>query len=139
MINFNYELDFSLDNSTSFSDWINRVLISENHTLGEVNYIFCDDEYLLNINKQYLNHDYYTDIITFDYVENNVVSGDIFVSIDRIRENAISFNVAFIEELKRVISHGILHLCGYGDKSEEEAKLMRLKENEKISMFHVER
>ena len=138
MISFNYETDFQLDNETQFSDWISRVILSENKKEGDINYIFCDDEYILEINKQYLDHDYYTDIISFDYSVGNELNGDIFVSIVRVKENATDFNATFDEELKRVIIHGILHYCGYKDKSEEDEALMRSKEDEKIKMFHVE-
>ncbi|WNM19641.1 rRNA maturation RNase YbeY [Flavobacterium capsici] len=137
MTSYNYELDFQLDNEENYSFWIENVVISENKVLGEVNYIFCDDDYLLEINKQYLNHDYFTDIISFDYSEGNLISGDIFISIDRVKENASDFNVSFEDELKRVIIHGILHYCGYKDKSSAEAEMMRSKEEEKIKMFHV--
>jgi len=138
MISFNYELEFELSNEEQFSSWISKVIVSENKKEGDINYIFCDDEYILEINKQYLQHDYYTDIISFDYSVGNELHGDIFVSIDRVRENASDFNVTFDEELKRVVIHGILHYCGYKDKSEDDEKLMRLKEDEKIKMFHVE-
>ena len=138
MISFNSEIDFQLDNETTYSNWISRVILSENKKEGDINYIFCDDEFILNINKQYLNHDYYTDIISFDYSVGNELHGDIFISVERVQENAEDFNVTFDEELKRVIIHGILHYCGYKDKSEEEEALMRNKEDEKIKLFHVE-
>ena len=138
MISFNYETEFTLENETLFSDWISRVILSENKKEGDINYVFCDDEYILEINKQYLDHDYYTDIISFDYSVGNELHGDVFVSVERVRENATDFDVTFDEELKRVIIHGILHYSGYKDKSEEEELLMRQKENEKIAMFHVE-
>ena len=137
MINFNYELTFQLDNEERYSQWIQKVIISEGKELGEINYIFCDDEYLLNINKQYLDHDYYTDVISFDYTEANLVSGDVFISIDRVKENAADYDVTFDEELKRVIIHGILHYCGYKDKSDADEELMRIKEEEKMQLFHV--
>lgn len=137
MINFNYELSFQLDNEELYSQWIQDVIISERKELGEINYIFCDDEYLLDINQQYLDHDYYTDVISFDYTENDLISGDVFISIDRVRENAKDYNVEFEEELKRVIIHGVLHYCGYCDKSEAEEQFMRNKEEEKVRLFHV--
>ncbi len=137
MLNFNYEDDFVLNDESIFSNWIQKVIISENKQLGEVNYIFCNDEYLLDINKKYLNHDYYTDIISFDYSVGNELNGDIFISIDRVKENAQDFKVSFQEELQRVIIHGILHYCGYKDKTEHDELLMREKEDEKIKMFHV--
>ena len=138
MINFNYETEFILDNEQAFSDWLSAVIVSENKNEGEINYIFCDDEYLHNINMQYLNHDTLTDIISFDYTEGDVISGDIFISIERVEDNANDFNVSFNEELKRVLAHGVLHYCGYKDKSDSDALLMRAKEEEKIKMFHVE-
>jgi rRNA maturation RNase YbeY len=138
MISFNYELEFQLENEEQYSSWISNVISSENKKEGDINYIFCDDEYILEINKQYLNHDYYTDIISFDYSVGNELHGDIFVSIERVRENAIEFEVTFDEELKRVLAHGVLHYCGYKDKTEEEELIMRSKEDEKIKMFHVE-
>lgn len=137
MINYNYECDFRLDNEDLFSDWITRVIHSENKSLGEIAYIFCDDDYLLEINQEYLNHDTLTDIISFDYSEDNIISGDIFISIDRVQDNADDFDTPFEEELKRVLIHGILHYCGYKDKSPEEETLMRNKEEEKMNMFHV--
>lgn len=137
MINYNYECDFRLDNEDLFSDWITRVIHSENKSLGEIAYIFCDDDYLLEINQEYLNHDTLTDIISFDYSEDNIISGDIFISIDRVQDNADDFDTPFEEELKRVLIHGILHYCGYKDKSENEERIMREKEDEKIKMFHV--
>lgn len=137
MISFNYECDFSLENEDVYATWISDVIHSENKNIGEISYIFCDDEYLLEINKQYLNHDYYTDIISFDYTVSDVISGDIFVSIDRVKENALDFGASFDNELKRVIIHGVLHFCGFKDKSNEEEEIMRRKEEEKINMFHV--
>jgi rRNA maturation RNase YbeY len=100
--------------------------------------VFCDDEYLLEINQQYLDHDTLTDIISFDYSVGNELHGDIFVSVERVRENATDFNVTFLEEIKRVLVHGILHYCGYKDKSESDELIMRKKEDEKMQMFHVE-
>ncbi|MCV9929677.1 rRNA maturation RNase YbeY [Flavobacterium sp. LS1R49] len=139
MINFNYETDFVLDNEVAFEEWLSAVILSENKKEGEISYIFCNDEYLHKINVEYLNHDTLTDIISFDYTVGNELNGDIFVSVERVRDNATDFNVPFENELKRVLAHGILHYCGYKDKSESEAALMRSKEEEKISMFHVER
>ena len=97
--------------------------------LGELSVIFCSDEFLLDMNKEYLNHDYYTDIITFDYVEGNIISGDLFVSLDRVKENAEMYNSRMLRELYRVVFHGTLHLCGYKDKTDEEQKVMRAKED----------
>lgn len=137
MISFNYELDFKLEDEAIYSDWISKVISSENKNEGEINYIFCDDNYLIELNQQYLDHDTLTDIISFDYSEGNNLQGDVFISIERVRDNASDFNVPFDEELKRVLVHGVLHYCGYKDKSEEDEKLMRQKEEEKMKMFHV--
>lgn len=138
MIDFNYETDFELENEIAYTNWLTKVIMSENKKEGEINYILCDDEYLHKINMEYLNHDTLTDIISFDYSMGNEISGDIFVSIERVKDNANDFGVTFDEELKRVLVHGILHYCGYKDKTETDATLMRNKENEKIAMFHVE-
>jgi rRNA maturation RNase YbeY len=137
MISFNYELDFKLEDETAYSDWLSKVISSELKNEGDINYIFCDDDYLLEINQQYLDHDTLTDIISFDYSIGNELHGDIFISIERVSENADDFDVPFDEELKRVMAHGVLHYCGYKDKSEEDEKLMRQKEEEKMKMFHV--
>ena len=138
MINFNYENEFILENEAAVASWLSAVIISENKKEGEINYIFCDDEYLHKINVEYLDHDTLTDIISFDYTMGNELSGDIFVSIERVIDNASDFEVSFEEELKRVLVHGVLHYCGYKDKGDEEERIMRRKEDEKIAMFHVE-
>ena len=138
MITFNYESDFKLDNELAYNKWISNIILSEGFLEGDINYIFCDDEYLYNINLEYLNHDTLTDIISFDYTVGNLVQGDIFISIERVVENAVNFKVDFSNELLRVMSHGILHYCGYKDKSDSDSKLMRQKEDDKIAMFHVE-
>ena len=138
MISFNYETDFELENEAQYEDWISRIIESEGFDEGEINYIFCDDDYLHKINVEYLDHDTLTDIISFDYSVGNVLQGDIFVSVERVQDNAKDFNVSFEEELKRVLSHGVLHYCGYKDKSLEDEAVMRSKEEEKMQMFHVE-
>ena len=138
MISFNYESDFELDNEDAYSNWLSNVILSENKKEGEINYIFCDDEYLHKINVEYLQHDTLTDIISFDYSVGNELNGDIFVSVERVEDNAKDFNVSFGEELRRVLVHGILHYCGYMDKSEKDEALMRQKEEEKMKLFHVE-
>ena len=138
MISFNYETDFELDNEEQYEDWISRIIESEGFDEGEINYIFCDDEYLHKINVEYLDHDTLTDIISFDYTVGNLIQGDIFISIERVKDNASDFNVSFEDELKRVLSHGVLHYCGYKDKSPKDEALMRSKEEEKMQMFHVE-
>lgn len=138
MISFNYETDFELDNEEVYNNWLSNVILSENKKEGEINYIFCDDEYLHKINVEYLQHDTLTDIISFDYSVGNELHGDIFVSVERVADNAKDFNVSFEEELRRVLVHGILHYCGYKDKSEKDEALMRSKEEEKMKLFHVE-
>lgn len=116
------------------SNWLKHVAESENKTLGDISIIFCSDKYLLGVNIKYLGHDYYTDIITFDYCEGPVLSGDLFISIDSVRENASFYNVSFEEELNRVIVHGLLHLIGYDDHSEEDISTMRSKENQYLEL-----
>ena len=137
MISFNYEIDFNLENEIEYSSWISEVIISERKNEGDINFIFCDDDYLLELNQEYLRHDTLTDIISFDYSIGNELHGDVFISVERVRENADEFNVSFLEELKRVMAHGILHYCGYNDKNEKDEFIMRQKEDEKIAMFHV--
>ena len=109
--------------------WIKETIISEEKTPGDISFIFCSDEYLLKVNKQYLDHDYFTDIITFDYVENNIISGDIFISCDRVKENAVEFKTGFENELSRIIIHGVLHLLGFKDKNKKDKLLMTQKED----------
>lgn len=138
MIEYEYEACKPAVNEVEYTDWLNRVAESEGYTIGELCFIFMLDEALLEINRQYLNHDYYTDIITFDYTEGKRISGDVMISVDRVKENAEEFGVSMEMELKRVMVHGVLHLMGYKDKSEDEASEMRVKENSKINMFHVE-
>lgn len=138
MISFqNQTISFKLKEKTRLKAWIKAVTEKEQHRLGDINYIFCTDDELLDINLQHLNHNTYTDIITFDYTEGNRISSDIFISVDRVEENAKKFKVAFEEELHRVMIHGILHLCGYKDKSKADAKLMRMKEDASLKLFNV--
>jgi probable rRNA maturation factor len=111
------------------SNWIKNVIVNEGKKSGEISFIFCSDGYLLEMNKKYLKHFYYTDVITFDYVVNDVISGDVFISLDRIRENSIKFNVSFENELNRVLVHGVLHLLGYMDKDTNSKEEMTIKEN----------
>ena len=138
MINFNYESEFNLENEDAIANWLSAAIMSEGKKEGEINYIFCDDEYLHKINVEYLNHDDLTDIISFDYTLGNEIHGDIFISVERVQENASDFKVPFEEEIRRVMVHGVLHYCGYKDKGEAEELLMRFKENEKLALFHVE-
>jgi probable rRNA maturation factor len=123
------DVDFQLENEQKIIDWIISTIHQEGKYSTEISYIFCSDAYLHQMNLEYLNHDTYTDIITFDYTENSVVSGDIFISIDRVKENAKKFNTTFLNELSRVIIHGVLHLVGYKDKSTEQKQVMRSKED----------
>ena len=135
MIDFNYETDFELEDEGRYSQWLSAVILSEGKKEGEINYIFCDDDYRHKINVEYLNHDDLTDIISFDYSVGNELHGDIFISIERVKDNALAFEVSFEEELKRVIVHGILHYCGYKDKTEDDTVLMREKEEEKMKLL----
>ena len=135
-ITYNVEdVDFKLAKKPPLSIWIENVVKKEGKTLGAVSYIFCSDDYLHKMNLEFLNHDTLTDIITFPY-NNDPIEGDIFISIDRVKDNAQDFKVSFETELHRVMIHGILHLCGYKDKTTEEAKLMRHKEDESIALFN---
>ena len=128
-IYYHSECNFQLKDDESITKWIKNVINAENKELAEINYIFCDDQYLLKKNQEYLKLDTFTDIITFDYTEQNRINADIFISIERVKENAITFAVPFDNELRRVIIHGVLHLMGYKDKSKEDAEKMRNKEN----------
>lgn len=123
------EIKFSFPDKLKIKQWIKNTIKEEGSRVGDIAIIFCSDEYLLNINNQYLQHDYYTDIITFDYSEEGVVSGDLMISIDRVKENATIQNTTFEDELHRVIIHGVLHLLGYKDKTAKEEKQMRGKED----------
>ena len=135
MILFNSLNDFNLRQKLLYKRWLKELAALEGYKIGDINYIFCDDEYMLGVNQQYLQHDTYTDIITFDYVEGKILNGDIYISTERVRENARIYQVDFENELKRVLSHGVLHLCGYKDKTDADAAQMREKENFAISLF----
>lgn len=132
---FSENILFNLSNEAAVSTWIFNVIFAEKKTVGNISYVFCTDEYLHKLNLEHLNHDTYTDIITFDYCEGDLMQGDIFISIDRVKENAEKFKVSFEEELRRVLVHGVLHLVGYKDKSDEEAREMRVKEDFYLSLF----
>lgn len=136
MILFHPETKFNLPQKLLHKRWLTELAKKEGFSIGDINYIFCDDEYLLKINLEYLNHDTLTDIITFDYVDNGILSGDIYISIERVRENAVIFSVPFEQELHRVLAHGVLHLCGYKDKTEADASIMRKKEDSAIQLFN---
>lgn len=129
MIVLNNEIEFELENQDNVLKWISSSISDEGFKEGEINYVFCSDDYLLELNIKHLNHNTLTDIISFDYTMGKLISGDIFISIDRVIENAKSFNVSFEDELHRVIIHGILHYCGYKDKSKEDIFEMRSKED----------
>jgi rRNA maturation RNase YbeY len=129
------DVEFTLSDEQKLANWILSIIQAENCQLQILSYIFCSDQYLHQINLEYLQHDTYTDIITFPYESPPLIHGDIFISIDRVRENAQAFKVSFEEELRRVIIHGVLHLCGYPDKTEEEASKMRQKEEEALSKW----
>ena len=137
MIEYFFEDTASLSlKEDALSIWIDNVVNAEKRTLGNLCFIFCSDNYLLSINKQFLEHNYYTDVITFDYSNSNVVSGDVFISVDRIKDNAQKYHVSFILELQRVIVHGVLHLIGFNDKSESEKLMMTSKENKYLELLN---
>jgi rRNA maturation RNase YbeY len=136
VITFNSETTFNLQNEAKTTTWIERVVVSEGFAIGEINYIFCDDAYLNHINKEFLKHDSFTDIISFDYSLGKQISGDIYISIERVLDNAEKYNVTFENELRRVMIHGVLHYMGYKDKTTEEKKVMRLKENTTIYLLN---
>lgn len=130
-------IDFDIKDKMKIKRWISSIIKSQNKKVGDIGYLFCDDNYLIEINRIYLNHDTYTDVITFDYVEGDRISGDIMISVERVRENAEHFSATFEQELHRVIIHGVLHLLGQGDKSEEEATQMRKKEEEALALWNT--
>ena len=133
-IEFHSECDFELRDQQQIVDWVNAITKEEGKHIGGLNYIFCDDEYLHKINLEFLDHDTYTDIITFDYCVGNELISDIYVSVERVKENAMDFSDSFEEELHRVLVHGLLHLCGYKDKTEDDKSVMRKKENYYLSL-----
>ncbi|MGR7812758.1 rRNA maturation RNase YbeY [Lacinutrix undariae] len=128
MTSFNYETEFELQNEAELSEWISATIEAEGYREGEINYIFCDDEYLHKLNVEFLDHDTLTDVISFDYTVGKEIHGDIYISVERVQDNANDFKVAFSNELQRVIIHGILHYCGYKDKTDTDEKVMRNKE-----------
>lgn len=131
------DLPFPKIKRRQVSTWIKAVAEGHNKKVGDISYIFCSDEKILEVNRQYLEHDYFTDIITFDYSEGNYISGDMFISLDTVKSNSEQFNTDYIEELHRVIIHGILHLCGFGDKTPEEEANMRSKEEEALNEIQL--
>ena len=138
MIEFIYNTNWQVPQEQEYSHWLNRIVEKERYVLGELTYQFETDERVLEINREHLNHDFYTDIITFDHVQGNIIFGDIFISVDRVEDNAMEFGCSMEEEMKRVMAHGALHLLGYKDGTMVEKKVMREKEEECIKMFHVE-
>ncbi|WP_159022127.1 rRNA maturation RNase YbeY [Formosa sp. L2A11] len=133
MIYFNYETDFELVNEDLLATWINKTIEEEGCKEGEINYIFCDDEYLHKLNVEFLDHDTLTDVISFDYCVGKEIHGDIYISVERVKDNALDFKTQFEDEIHRVIVHGVLHYCGYKDKTDDAAKLMRIKEEHYLS------
>lgn len=132
---FSEDINFTLKQKTIIRAWIQDSIQNEHKESGSINYIFTSDEYLLNVNKEYLNHNYFTDIITFNYCEDNTVSGDIFISIDTVKNNSTRFGVSFLDELHRVMIHGILHLIGFDDQTDDQKAEMKQKENEYLERF----
>ena len=137
MIEFSSLVHFGFADAV-YQDWVVKIAKELDRNINELHFIFCTDDYLLRINKEYLEHDTYTDIITFDYAQGEELHGDIFISIERVKDNARHFKVSFDEELLRVMAHGVLHLCGLKDKSEVEKAIMRREEDRLMKMFHVE-
>jgi rRNA maturation RNase YbeY len=137
-VEFVYNTKFKLFNESKIRTWLNTVAASENSVLGNITYAFFNDNELKKLNKQFLNHNVYTDVISFDNSKSQLIEGDIAISTERVKENAKKYNVSFEEELKRVMVHGLLHFLGYNDKTEEERKLMKSKENSKLKLFHEE-
>ncbi|MDD3721708.1 MAG: rRNA maturation RNase YbeY [Lutibacter sp.] len=136
MILFNYEIDFKLENEKAIQNWISGIIENYGFNEGEINYIFCDDDYLLKLNVEFLEHDTLTDIISFDYTMGRLISGDIFISVERVLENAKIFNQTFDNEINRVIIHGILHYFGFTDKTEKDKEIMRAEEDKCLAVFN---
>jgi probable rRNA maturation factor len=134
---FNEDVSFPALKKRITTNWIKRIIDAEGKKSGDISFIFCSDEYLFEINKKYLNHDYYTDIITFDYSEGSVINGDIFISTERIRENSKTYNTTFGNELARIVTHGILHLLGYLDKNIKDKEMMTFKEDYFLKMLLI--
>lgn len=135
MISYYFQdTDFKFRDRRKTNEWLKLAAESEIRRIGNISIIFCSDNYVLDINQKYLQHDYFTDIITFDYCEEDRLSGDLFISVDSVRENSVEFGTEFKDELNRVIIHGLLHLVGYDDHTEKDIKLMRSKENYYLSL-----
>lgn len=135
-VNFsNGDIDFSVEDETIIKKWISEIVKNHGKRLGKINYLFCSDDMVYDMNVKFLNHDTFTDIITFDYVQGNLISGDIIISVERVGDNASLFNTSFVRELHRVIIHGVLHLLGFKDKTPEDSAIMRSKENESLQIL----
>lgn len=135
---FNEDVPYKLSQKQAMRQWLKQQAEREGYAVGELNYIFCSDEYVLQVNRDHLQHDFYTDIITFDTGEDEGrIEGDIFISVDRVTDNAVQLGIAADGEMRRVLAHGLLHLCGYGDKTDEEVRLMRAKEDEWLTKVAV--
>ena len=134
MIEFYSETDFNIEDTKALSHWISEIILHENHELGDLTYVFCNDDYLHKLNLQFLNHDTLTDIISFDNSLGKQIHGEIYISVERVKENARTYQVAFLEELHRVIIHGVLHFCGYKDKTKKQQETMSRKENEALDL-----
>jgi rRNA maturation RNase YbeY len=137
MIEFNYETDFKLENEDSIQNWISACIENHGFKEGELNYIFCDDDYLLKLNVEFLDHNTLTDIISFDYTMGKLISGDIFISVERVRENAKIFNQSIENELNRVIIHGVLHYMGFKDKNPTDKEAMAEEEDKCLALFNA--
>lgn len=137
MIEFSSQNDFVLEQSERVESWLKATALKESYGIDSLGYVFCSDDFLLEINQQFLDHDTLTDIVTFDYTEGTILNGEIYISTDRVADNAKDFNVDFDTELRRVIIHGLLHMCGYGDKTEDEKTRMRSKEDEYLALWDV--
>lgn len=133
---FNEDVAYKLPQKQATRQWLKQQAEREGYAVGDLNYIFCSDEHILQVNRDYLQHDYYTDVITFDQSEEaGKIEGDIFISVERVADNAAQLSVAVEQEMRRVLAHGFLHLCGYGDKTDEEVSQMRHKEDEWLAVF----
>ena len=137
MIEFSSQNDFVLEQSERVDSWLKAAALKESYGIDSLGYVFCSDDFLLEINQQFLDHDTLTDIVTFDYTEGTILNGEIYISTDRVADNAKDFNVDFDTELRRVIIHGLLHMCGYGDKTDDEKSNMRKKEDEYLALWAV--
>ena len=129
------DISMRMENKKMLYRWVTKIIESEKKSVGRISIVLCSDDYLLEMNKKFLSHNYYTDIITFDYTEGKTISGELYISVDRVKENAPKFKESFQNELYQVMAHGILHLCGYNDKTEAEVKQMRRKENQKLKLI----